>query len=155
MFEALIACLPDLEKEASGEQIIDRVNDGTPEHPKHFPFVDYSSTAMKVENEIYNIVNNYPELGLTSYEDILKKHGIDWEKESMKNADVSKLDAQAVMMALLVGAVRADRFCEGTYKDFIDNGCIRKWIERLKEIVEEQPEIIAVEKELMKKRFAV
>ena len=42
----------------------------------------------------------------------------------MKNADVSKLDAQAVMMALLVGAVRADRFCEGTYKVFIDNGCI-------------------------------
>ena len=135
MFEALTACLPDLEKEESGEWIIDKENDGTPEHPKQFAFVDYSDAAMKVELAIYSIVDNHPELDLSSYKTILEQHGIDWGLESMTNADVSKLDAKCVM-ALLVGAIRADRFCEGAYKSFIDNGSIRRWIERLKEIEE-------------------
>ena len=37
-------------------------------------------------------------------------------------------------MALLMGAVRAERFCDGALKEFVENGSITKWLERLKEI---------------------
>ena len=34
-------------------------------------------------------------------------------------------------MALIVGAIRADRFCEGALLSFFNNGCIIKRLERL------------------------
>lgn len=51
----------------------------------------------------------------------------------MSEADVSQLDAQCVM-ALIMGAVRAERFCDGALLGFFRDGSIRKWLERLKEI---------------------
>jgi len=33
-----------------------------------------------------------------------------------------------------MGAVRAERFCDGALKEFVENGSITKWLERLKEI---------------------
>jgi len=51
----------------------------------------------------------------------------------MKNADVSDLNAQCVL-ALIMGAVRAERFCDGALLDFFKSGCILKWLERLNSI---------------------
>lgn len=51
----------------------------------------------------------------------------------MYGADVSELDGQAVM-ALLLGAVRAERFCDGALLDFFGGGSMRRWLLRLKEI---------------------
>ena len=51
----------------------------------------------------------------------------------MSEADVSSLDGQCIM-ALIMGAVRAERFCDGALLRFFREGCIRKWLERLKEI---------------------
>ena len=53
----------------------------------------------------------------------------------MANADVSAMDAQCVL-ALIVGAVRAERFCDGALLDFFENGCMAKWLKRLNEIRE-------------------
>lgn len=53
----------------------------------------------------------------------------------MINADVSGLDERCVM-ALIMGAVRAERFCDGALLNFFNNGSIRKWLERLKKIDE-------------------
>ena len=55
----------------------------------------------------------------------------------MQNADVSEMDAKSVI-ALLIGAVRADRFCEGALFGFFKNGCILRWLSRLEEIGEEK-----------------
>ena len=137
MFEKLIACLPKLYAGGSGEWIVDHVNDGTPEHPKFFPYIVYSDSVDVIVHEIYNIMKEHPELQLNHYERILNRHGIKWGIDSMMNADVSSLDGQAVM-ALLMGVVRAERFCDGTLKMFLENGCIERWILRLKEIEEEQ-----------------
>jgi hypothetical protein len=46
---------------------------------------------------------------------------------------VSDLDGQAVM-ALLLGAVRAERFCDGALLGFFEDGSIRRWLLRLREI---------------------
>ena len=41
-FADLTAFIPRIKDDSFGEWIIDRENDGTPEHPKQFPFVHYS-----------------------------------------------------------------------------------------------------------------
>ena len=53
----------------------------------------------------------------------------------MSEADVSNADGKLVM-ALLVGALRADRFCEGALLGFLKDGSVARWLERLKEIDE-------------------
>lgn len=53
----------------------------------------------------------------------------------MSEADASKLDGQ-VVMALLLGAVRAERFCDGALLGFFEDGSIRRWLLRLKEVDE-------------------
>lgn len=51
----------------------------------------------------------------------------------MSGADVSELDGQAVM-ALLLGAVRAERICDGALLGFFGDGSMRRWLLRLREI---------------------
>ena len=51
----------------------------------------------------------------------------------MSGADVSELDGQAVM-ALLLGAVRAERFCDVALLGFFGDGSMRRWLLRLREI---------------------
>lgn len=43
------------------------------------------------------------------------------------------LDARTVL-ALLIGAIRADRFCEGALLGFMKSGAIQRWLGRLKEL---------------------
>lgn len=49
----------------------------------------------------------------------------------MVKAEVDHLDAQCII-ALILGAIRADRFGEGTLLAFLKDGFITKWLERLK-----------------------
>lgn len=74
---------------------------------------------------------------LTRFGDILEKANIKWDAQSMKYADVSALDGRTVM-ALLVGAVRAERFCDGALLTFCEGGNVAKWLQRLKELDEER-----------------
>ena len=55
----------------------------------------------------------------------------------MSEADVSRLDGKCVM-AMIVGAVRAERFCDGALLSFFKDGNIEKWLMRLKEIEAEK-----------------
>ena len=43
------------------------------------------------------------------------------------------MDAKCIM-ALIMGAVSAERFCDGALLGFFKDGSIKKWLERLKEI---------------------
>ena len=45
-------------------------------------------------------------------------------------------DNEQCIMALLVGVIRSERFCYGIIWDYIENGLILKWLQRLKEIDE-------------------
>ena len=133
MFESLTVFLPQLQGDEYGEWIIDRTNDGTPEHPIQFPFVEYGRTVTDLVDAIYQFIDNHKEMELNNYRGILEASNIEWDSESMKKADVSALDGKTVM-AMLIGAVRADRFCEGALQDFCKDGSIAKWLQRLKEL---------------------
>lgn len=132
-FENLIKYLPLLEDDNIGVWIIDRENDGTPEHPIQMPFVNYSEMAHNFIKDVYDFEEKNKDFELTRYGEILEKNGLEWGSKSMREADVSSLDSQCVM-ALIMGAVRAERFCDGALLGFFKDGSIKKWLERLKEI---------------------
>lgn len=49
----------------------------------------------------------------------------------MVKAEADHLDAQCII-ALIYGAIRAERFCDGAVLGFLKDGLITKWLERLK-----------------------
>lgn len=136
MYESLTSFIPVLATDSYGEWIVDKENDGTPEHPIQWPFVNYGETVVNLEKEIYHFDEEHPDFGLKRYGDILNASGIEWGTESMKRADVSSLDGKTVM-ALLLGAVRVERFCDGALLEFCKDGSVIKWLERLKELDED------------------
>ncbi|OWA34015.1 hypothetical protein B9G55_16905 [Saccharibacillus sp. O16] len=132
-FNVLTDYIPILETEPSGEWIIDRENDGTPERPLRMPFVSYSETVSRFLDDFYAFAEQHEEMELNRYGDLLQSRGIEWNSESMRQADVSALDVQGVL-ALMMGAVRAERFAEGMLLDFFRSGCMSKWLRQLRKI---------------------
>lgn len=135
IYKSLTDFLPMLEDDKIGGWVINRVNDGTPEHPFQMPFANYVKIVREVEDAIYDFEQNHPEYELNRYGNILRANGIEWGMDSMSAKDVSVLDSKCIM-AMLMGAVRAERFCDGALLGFFKKGCIKKWLERLKEIDE-------------------
>ncbi|WP_448983008.1 DUF6508 domain-containing protein [Olsenella uli] len=134
MYERLTRLLPEFGGDNEyGEWVIDRKSKGTANDPIQMPFVDYGGTVGSLMREIYAFEEEHPEYGLNRYNDILADSGIDWSTESMTEADVARLDGKGVT-ALILGAVRADRFCEGALLEFCENGCMARWLGRLKEL---------------------
>ena len=123
MYERLTAFIPVLEKGFFGEWR--RCEGG-------FPFVVYSWHIRQLEEKIFCFADDHREEGFGDYSRILEEHGITWSSYSMKKAEVFSLDGQAVF-ALLLGAVRAERQCEGALLDFCESGCVLRWLERLRE----------------------
>ena len=84
-------------------------------------------------DDVYDFSDNNKDFELTRYGEILERNGLEWGLKSMSEAAVSFLDAQCVM-ALIMGAVRAERFCDGALLGFFKDGSIRRWLARLEEI---------------------
>lgn len=137
MYENLTVFISQFKDSQFGEWIVDRKNDGSPEHPIQLPFVAYNKVTMRFIDEVYQFVADHKSFELNRYDEILGKAGIHWSSDSMLNASVSELDGITVM-ALIVGILRADRFSEGTLVEFLENGCITKWLLRLQQIDSEQ-----------------
>ena len=132
-FESLTKYLPQLGDDSIGTWFVDRENDGTPEHPKQMPFVMYTRMVDEFVEDVYRFERSHQDFRLNRYGEILNQNGIEWDSKSMSSADVSNMDAHCVM-ALIMGAVRAERFCDGALLGFFKDGSIRKWLERLQEI---------------------
>ncbi|NLV59337.1 MAG: hypothetical protein GXY67_11320 [Clostridiales bacterium] len=132
-FGRLTKYIPMIQTDPIGQWIIDQENDGSPEHPIQMPFADYSNAANHFIRDVHAFHEHNQDMGLTRYEEILKDNGLAWNSESMKNADVSHLNAQCVL-ALIMAAVRAERYSDGALLDFFQNGCIKRWLERLQSL---------------------
>jgi len=132
-FVILTKYISQLAEAEYGNWIIDNENEGTVENPIHMPFVNYSDFVSAFIQDVYKCIDDNEDMELNQYGEILEKNGLEWGIKSMKDADVSSLDAQCIM-ALLTGTVRAERFCDGALLDFFESGCIAKWLNRLKKI---------------------
>lgn len=136
MYESLTRFIPQLELAKSfGVWVVDREHAGASDDPVQFPYVAYGQLVTRVEDSIYAFMADRPEWELTRYGEILEENGLAWDATSMEGADIATLDVRAVM-ALLVGAVRAERFCDGALFRFFESGCIERWLRRLREIDE-------------------
>ena len=133
MYQTLTDYLPEIESDVFGKWIVDKDNDGTPENPIQMPYVEYSQVVKRFIHDIYSFQENHPEYELNRYRDILRENNLEWGKESIQKVEVSVLDGKCIM-ALLVGAVRADRFIEGRLLSLFRSGTIAKWLLRLKEL---------------------
>lgn len=131
MYESLTKYLDEFTGTEFGTWIVDKKNDGTPEHPLEFPFVNYSRVVDQFIHDVYSFVDNHEEMGLHSYQKVLEENGIKWNAKSMETAVVDDLDAKCVI-ALIFGVIRAERFSEGILLVFLKNGSIIRWLERLK-----------------------
>lgn len=110
--------------------------DGSLENPFQMPYMVFDEVVEKFIQEVYRFEENHPEYELCQYGEILKQNGLSWDMDSMEKAEASQLEGKCIM-ALILGAIRADRFCEGALKDFYSRGCILKWLNRLKELDEQ------------------
>lgn len=117
--------------ESFGEWFIDHENDGTTEHPIQMPYVNFNELVNLFVDEFYEFSNSNLEYQLTNYDSILESNGLKWSVVSMRNANVDSLDAQCIL-ALIMGAIRAERFCDGALLGFFKDGFIVKWLKRLK-----------------------
>ncbi len=133
MFETLTSYIPKIRDIDYGEWVIDRENDGTPEHPIQFPFVAYTQVVREFEDTVYRFIKEHQDMELNRYGDILSAASIEWGTKSMEGANVGGLNGTTIM-ALIVGAIRAERFCDGALLGFFESGCILKWLLRLREI---------------------
>ncbi len=96
-------------------------------------FVGYDRLVIKFEDEFDQFAESHPEYQLTSYGEILDRNGLKWDNAQMRKATTDNLDAQCVL-ALIMGAIRAERFCNGALLEFFNDGYILKWLKRLREI---------------------
>ena len=97
------------------------------------PFVGYSKLASQLMYAILDFRKEHLDMTQDPYYLVLQSAGIEWNSESMRNTDVSTLDGQTIL-ALLIGAVQADKFCEGAFLGFLKEGIIQKWLKRLSDI---------------------
>ncbi len=132
-FDILTKYIPIIQADSIGEWIVDKENDETPQHPIQMPFVNYSEMEHNFIDDVYTFEESNKDMEINRYGDILKDNDIDLGIESMRNADVSCLDAQCVL-ALIMSVVRAERFYDGVLIDFFESDCILKWLERLNSI---------------------
>ncbi|MED4563577.1 DUF6508 domain-containing protein [Bacillus altitudinis] len=132
-FKVLTNYISMLQGDDIGEWVIDQENDGTAEHPIQMPYVNYSETARRFIEDVYTFAEQHQEMGLTRYSEILKENGIEGGTNDMENVDISYVNAQCVL-ALIMGVLRAERFCEGVILDFFTKGTIVKWLERLERL---------------------
>ena len=132
-FSELTKYIPMIEQNEIGHWQIDRENDGTPEHPIQFPFVIYSEMVNQFVHDVYVLVDQHHEWELNHYGQILEENGLRWDSRSMSGAIVEDLDARCIC-ALLVGAVRAERFCDSALMSFFKEGSIKRWLRRLAEL---------------------
>ena len=133
VFSVLTDFIDILSKDEYGEWVIDKVNDGTPEHPIQMPYVNFSEAMSHFIKILYQFCEDHPEYEYTQYCETLEKNGLQWDAKIMSEYDVSNAEAKLVI-ALLIGAVRAERFCDGALLSFCENGSILRWLKRLKVI---------------------
>ena len=136
MFENLTKYLAEFSQGEFGSWVVDNENDGTPEHPIQMPHVNYSSIVNNFTHDVYAFVDDHQEMSLNRYQDILEANGIKWGEVPIDSVKVEDLNAQCVL-ALILGAVRAERFCDGALLRSFENGMIERCLLRLKDLEEE------------------
>ena len=128
-FSSLTRLLDDLEGDEYGTVHISEGHKGTAEDPHEMPYILYSETAHNLIKATYEFARNNPEYDLLNYTETLEANGI----TDIDGVNPEGMDAKLVL-SILVGIVRGERFCDGLILSNLKNGTIQKLLIRLKEI---------------------
>lgn len=136
IYSSLISFIPRLKGGEYGEVYPKQQSgDGSVEKPYQMPHFVYNDVVDEFEKAVYKFEKEHPEFQLNQYMDIMLLNGLKWDEESMAKADVSHMSGQEAL-ALILGAIRAERFCSGAINSFLEHEYIDKWLTRLQEIEE-------------------
>ena len=89
MYEDLTKLLNQLDDGPYGEWIIDKENDGSPEHPLQFPYVHFLNEVVgDLMDTVYHYANNGHDY-LFRYDETIQAGGVDIRNIPLKDVDVS------------------------------------------------------------------
>ena len=88
----------------------------------------YSEAVHRFIDDVYRFIDEHPEMELTKYHAILEKYHVG----SIEETDVSTLPPECAA-ALIVGAIRSERFCDGAIYNYLEKGCFVRWLKCLVE----------------------
>lgn len=97
---------------------------------KSSPYIEYSESVNEFIRDFHSFCSEHPEFVPSDFKETLKANGIEWELDSMTKVDESKLNDQCII-ALFSGVIRSDRFCEGAFLNYLENGAIVRWLKHL------------------------
>ncbi len=97
------------------------------------PTVSYNSAVNRFLFDFELFITKNSDIKYHNYEDVLKRAKIKNNAEDFYNTDIADLSS-AVILAMIIGILRKDRFCEGILLNAFENGYILRWLKRIKEI---------------------
>ena len=131
IFEGLTNLLKDLKGDEYGIIHHSEGHKGTMDDPIPMPYIAYSETVLKLIDAVYEFDKAHPEYDLKNYMEIMEKNGI----KNMDEIRPEEYDAH-VVMAVLMGIVRQEKFCDGAILSRLKNGMVQKLLQRLNNIDE-------------------
>ena len=103
----------------------------------YIPYLQDYKTAFKGEPSFhqaaYDFVMKYHGFNLKTFRDVLDDNSIRWGE--YRDVDYMSLD-DVGLAALIFGAVRAEHMCEGILDEYVSDGTMIRWLQRLKELDE-------------------
>lgn len=132
-FTSLTQYIPAFRRGGFGEWTLDQENNGSQGHPIQLPYVDYVESVSDFIKDVVQFMIGHPEFDLGNYREILAANNLELRVDQLREIDPSSLDEE-VILALITGAVREDRFNEGSLLAYFDSGSMVKWLERLEAI---------------------
>lgn len=128
MYESLTKYIDKIEGDTIAEYV---------KRPGYMPYINYSKMVDAYVDDVYKFIKDNDEVNKSNFRDIIKANGIDLSTKSVYEADTSTMDG-ACIVAILFSAIRAERFHDGVLEHLFIQGYIKKWLERLKAIDEEE-----------------
>lgn len=95
------------------------------------PYIDYCGTVKELVAAIEKFNEDFPQFHMLKYMATLKAKGVYWDADTMKLLDVRRSEDRTVL-CLLMGLVRGEYFCTGIIEEYISEGHVNRWLERLK-----------------------
>lgn len=103
--------------------------DGSEEKTYTDAWPEYDETTEEFMKKMYEFV---PNGGQNYDEEIYKATGLDCHKD-LTNVDVFNLDGDTILY-MIFSMVRGERFSDGLFGRYVENGTIERFLNRLQEI---------------------
>ena len=108
-----------------GEWISEETTEGI-----NMPMISYDKSVYDFLFDLDRFIAQNPDI---DYVSILNKAKIKNEINAFVGVDFSKLSIEEIF-AMILGTIRADRFCEGALLATFESGHILRWMKRIKEL---------------------